>query len=297
MSLQNPYLSSDGSDGFTWLRGNLHAHTTLSDGQLPPEAVIAAYEQAGYDFLAISDHDKLVPPAQYQARTSMTLLPADEVTAAGPHILAVQVATVIEPDPDRQAVIDATRAQGGFAILNHPNWQKHYNHFPQEQMERLTGYAGIEIYNGVIERLEGAALATDRWDRLLASGRRGVWGYAHDDSHARRDVARGWNVVQAADRSVNAICDALRHGRFYASSGVDITRIEVNGSTILVAAPGAQRIRFVGAWGVELYCADASEGRYEVTGREEGGYVRVECHGEGTKTAWTQPFFFSEANS
>ena len=63
MSLQNPYLSN----GFTWLRGNLHAHTTLSDGQLPPEAVIAAYEQAGYDFLAISDHDKLVPPAEYQA--------------------------------------------------------------------------------------------------------------------------------------------------------------------------------------------------------------------------------------
>ena len=42
--------------------------------------------------------------------------------------MAVQVATVIEPDPDRQRVIDAALAQGGFAILNHPNWQKHYNH-------------------------------------------------------------------------------------------------------------------------------------------------------------------------
>jgi hypothetical protein len=53
--LENPYLNSssgDGSNGFVWLRGNLHAHTTLSDGQLPPEQVIAAYEQAGYDFLA-----------------------------------------------------------------------------------------------------------------------------------------------------------------------------------------------------------------------------------------------------
>lgn len=288
MLLHNPYLS----DGFTWLRGNLHAHTTLSDGQLPPEQVIAAYEQAGYDFLALSDHDRLVPPADYQARTPMTLLPADEVTAGGPHMLAVQVAQVIEPDPDRQIVIDATLSQGGFAILNHPNWQRHYNHFPQEVMERLTGYAGIEIYNGVIERLEGAALASDRWDRLLASGRR-VWGYASDDFHVPRDLARGWNVVQVADRSGDALCDALRHGRFYASTGVEISHIEVNGGTIRVRAPGAQRIRFVGAWGVEWEVVDASEARYDVTGRE-GGYVRVECYGEGTKTAWTQPFFVSD---
>ena len=58
MTIQNPYLR----DGFTWLRGNLHAHTTLSDGASPPEEMIAAYERAGYDFLAISDHDRLVPP-------------------------------------------------------------------------------------------------------------------------------------------------------------------------------------------------------------------------------------------
>lgn len=289
MTLQNPYLS----DNFTWLRGNLHAHTTVSDGESPPEEVIAAYEKAGYDFLAISDHDRLVPPDQYRALTRMTLIPADEVTAAGPHVLAVQVAEVVEPDPHRQKVIDATVAQGGFAILNHPNWQRHYNHFPQELMERLAGYAGIEIYNGVIERLEGSALATDRWDRLLADGRR-VWGYAHDDSHAFRDVARGWNVVQAADRSVGALCDALREGRFYASTGVEITRIAVDGQTISLAASNAQRIRFLGARGVEFHYADAGEARYQVTGRE-GGYVRVECYGEGARMAWTQPFFFATA--
>jgi hypothetical protein len=91
----------------------------------------------------------------------MTLIPADEVTAGGPHLLAVQVGEVVAPDPDRQKVIDATLAQQGFAVLNHPNWQAHYDHFPQELMARLDGYAGIEIYNGVVERLEGA-----RWRRI-----------------------------------------------------------------------------------------------------------------------------------
>jgi hypothetical protein len=288
MNLLNPYLCS----GFTWLRGNLHTHTTISDGVSPPEVVIAAYEELGYDFLAISDHDKLVPPSDYQSLTKMTLIPADEVSRQGPHILAVQIHDVIAHDPNRQKVIDDTNAQGGFAVLNHPNWQKHFNHFPQELMEQLTGYAGIEIYNGVIERLEGSAIATDRWDKLLVSGRR-VWGYAHDDSHRPGDIGRGWNVVQSTDRSVGAICDALRNGRFYASTGVDITRIEVHDHTISLTAPNAQRIRFLGAWGKEFRYVDASEADYEVSG-EEGGYVRVECYGEGIKAAWTQPFFLEQ---
>lgn len=288
LAIQNPYLADDS----LWRRGNLHAHTTLSDGESPPEVVIASYERLGYDFLAISDHDQLVPPETYQSLTRMTLVPADEVTRNGPHILAVQIQACVEPSSDRQQALDAIAAQGGFAILNHPNWQQHFNHCPQECMEQWTGYAGIEIYNGVIERLEGSALATDRWDRLLGSGRR-VWGFAHDDSHAPGDIARGWNVVQAQEPSVSALCDALRQGRFYASTGVDIARIEAESGTLRVVAPAARRIRFLGAWGRELYYTDADEAAYAVAGNE-GGYVRIECFGEGGRTAWTQPFTITE---
>ena len=41
--------------GHFW-RGNLHAHSTLSDGALNPETVVGAYKQAGYDFIQVSDH-------------------------------------------------------------------------------------------------------------------------------------------------------------------------------------------------------------------------------------------------
>jgi hypothetical protein len=37
-------------------RGNLHTHSTLSDGALEPERVINAYRGAGYDFMCLSDH-------------------------------------------------------------------------------------------------------------------------------------------------------------------------------------------------------------------------------------------------
>jgi hypothetical protein len=37
-------------------RGNMHTHSNRSDGVLPPEAVVAAYRERGYDFLVLSDH-------------------------------------------------------------------------------------------------------------------------------------------------------------------------------------------------------------------------------------------------
>ena len=37
-------------------RGNLHAHSNLSDGARGPEEVVAAYRSAGYDFAQLSDH-------------------------------------------------------------------------------------------------------------------------------------------------------------------------------------------------------------------------------------------------
>ena len=40
-----------------WLKGNLHAHSTNSDGRLTPEQLAKAYKERGYAFLAVTDHD------------------------------------------------------------------------------------------------------------------------------------------------------------------------------------------------------------------------------------------------
>ncbi|MGR3700272.1 MAG: PHP domain-containing protein, partial [Roseovarius sp.] len=37
-------------------RGNLHTHSTRSDGVLPPEEVCRRYAAEGYDFMALTDH-------------------------------------------------------------------------------------------------------------------------------------------------------------------------------------------------------------------------------------------------
>src|SRR5262249_16871196 len=40
------------------IRGDLHAHTDWSDGQLPLEKLIAAAEARGYEYIAVSDHSR-----------------------------------------------------------------------------------------------------------------------------------------------------------------------------------------------------------------------------------------------
>lgn len=287
--LRNPYRSGQN----LWLRGNLHAHTTMSDGVSAPAEVIASYERRGYDFLAITDHDLLIPPQEYQDQTAMVLIPGVEVSASGPHILHLGTKAVVEPDADRQRVIDAINASGGLAIFNHPNFERSFNHFPQELMETLNGAIGIEVYNGLVERYSGAALASDRWDRLL-SKEQWLWGFGTDDLHRPEDIAIAWIVVQAEERTADAILDGIRHGRFYASTGVTIKKVTVAGRTVSIETADAQRIRFITGWGgVIRSTVDDHQASWTVPDvpdlLERLKYVRVECYGAGGRMAWTQP--------
>jgi len=283
-TILSPYLAAPGA---VWLRGNLHTHTTRSDGRGSPQETIEAYARLGYDFLALSDHDL---PADYSGLDprGMLLLPCSEVSAGGGHVLSVGCRGRIHPDPDRQKVIDAIRAEGGLAVLSHPNWEEHFNHYPFEELERLTGYAGLEVFNGCILELFGSELASDKWDRLLALGRR-VWGCAHDDTHRLERSGRGWNVVLARKRSAEAVLEALAAGSFYASSGVAIKDIRTDGSRLIVTAPDAEGIEAIGVLGRRLAWVEGPELVFDASACPEP-FFRVECLGRAGRMAWTQPF-------
>lgn len=279
----------------TWLWGNLHSHSTNSDGSRPPENVIQDYAARGYDFLALSDHDTFTDPTKYQSVTAVVTIPAVEVSANGPHMLHLGATDAVSPDEDRQAVIDAIHADGGVAVPAHPNWQESFAHWPHAELERVEGYAGIEIYNGLIEHHPGAARATDRWDQLLSTGRR-VWGFANDDSHRAWDVAQGWNVVRADERTPEAILDALASGNFYASTGVTIKRIDVSGNELTIETADADSIRLLSDHGVVQQTVPSPVATFRVPDQlvhwDNHSYVRVECVGESGDMAWLQPIFF-----
>jgi hypothetical protein len=284
----NPYVQREGE----WLRGNLHAHTSPASGCsiIPLEDLLGGYRQAGYDFLAVSDHMKLTPAPD----AGMIIIPGIEWNApegnrhTGVYALdpeRVRPACVLT---DQEVLLGAPDSADMLRILNHPNWELR-PHYRREELAALRGYDGIEIYNAVIRRLSGYEIATDKWDYLLANDRR-VLGFASDDAHRASDIGLGWMVARATARTPRAVLAALKTGNCYCSSGVTITDIYRDGDLIAVETADAQEIQAIGTGGRLLHTVPDRALAFSLDGLSET-YVRFTCYGPGSAMAWTQPFF------
>ena len=95
----------------------------------------------------------------------------------------------------------------------------------------------------------------------------------------------------AAEPSRQVICDALRQGRLYASTGVTLKRIVVGADTYAVFPSDASaKVEFVGQGGRVLQDGVAGAdgaARFRLAGGEE--YVRARVTTGDGKHAWTQP--------
>ncbi|HRS05551.1 MAG TPA: CehA/McbA family metallohydrolase [Candidatus Ratteibacteria bacterium] len=293
INIKNPY---DLKNGF-WIKGNLHTHSTRSDGTLSPQDVIDAYAKLGYGFLAFSDHDVIITENDYKKlnNNGLVLISGTEISADGPHLLYIDCEKDIIPSPQRQEVFNRIneifkQTGHGFAVVNHPNWQSQFDHCTIEQMTEWVGYLGMEIYNGTICRLDGSPYALNKWDILLSLGKK-IWGFANDDSHRQGEIGIGWNVVFTSEKSSQAIVDAIIKGNFYCSTGVVIKDIRCNGERVYLETENAKKIAAVCNVGRRFSVSYSSSIEVEIPVNTK--YVRFECWGEAEQMAWTQPIFIS----
>ncbi|MGP8330471.1 MAG: PHP domain-containing protein [Methanosarcinaceae archaeon] len=284
MCLHLKYISSYSNIG-KWYKGNLHAHCAENSGcsAIPLKGLIARYIEKKYDFLAITDHDHLTKLPDALQTNKIQILRGFEYSRER-HMLIIGVDGLIRLD--QQLSITRAKNQNALVILNHPNWEqpKHWN---MEQLLALDGYDGIEIYNGLINRLAGKSIATDVWDQLLTKGK-WCWGFATDDSHEIFDIGRAWVWVQAARCDAKSIIPALQHGDFYASTGVKLKTIKLIQNKIHIETDEETAFRFIGPEGKVLGTHLGSLAEYWIEGRED--YVRVEGWND-KGWFWTQPFF------
>jgi hypothetical protein len=302
-----------GSDPFaaggTWLRCALHAHTTNSDGELPPDKLVRHYERAGFDVLAITDH--FVRTAE-PSTDALLVIPSAEIdaTAGGEnaHVLALGVdAAPVRPDGEfapLDEVVAWVRAHGGVPYLAHTYWSG----LRTGLWEECAGLAGIEVYNAGCELEIGRGFGTTHWDEALERGRL-LYGIATDDSHhPGYDSGFAWVWVRCAERSGDAVLAALRDGRFYSSTGPVIQELEVDDDAVRVRASAAVRIQLLTGRrrgssvnagrlgyayrGRALATTDDGEiveARLERPARVP--YGRLEVTDRGGRRAWTNPLW------
>jgi len=285
----------------TWYRGNLHLHTTNSDGQLSPQEAADLYRENGYDFLAITDHWHLTDPEGVAVGDDFLLVPGEEINGFEPetdmiwHIVGLfpQRGVVREGDRPAQWGIDALRAVGADVVFAHPYWSGDL----VPEMLALEGFFAIEVFNTTCERAHGRGHSLVHWDGLWHAGRR-PWGLAVDDAHhGRFDGLQGWIMLKAPTLSLEAVRTALHAGQFYASTGPEIHDLKLTNGQITVRcspcrAVHVQSNRWIGR---SAYAEKAYGGTGEpltdatLAVHDEATYVRVTCTDYTGRSAWTNP--------
>ncbi|MFF3359876.1 CehA/McbA family metallohydrolase [Streptomyces sp. NPDC002917] len=282
-------------------RGNLHTHSDQSDGALSPNATAQYYREAGYDFLAVTDHFRAEYGFPVTDTTSLrtegftTLLGAElhaPRTEAGPswHIVAIGLPLgFAPPGPEETGPELARRARtaGAFVGMPHPAASL----LSTADAESLDAAHAVEVYNALAARENRG----DSWhltDVLLNRGHQ-LHAYAADDAHLQPQDPPGcaaWVQVRAKSLHPGQLLAALKAGHYYSSTGPELFDISLTSEHITIHCSPARKVLITGG----APGAQVAQGRdlTECTlplAMFRGRFCRVTVEDDTGGRAWSNP--------
>lgn len=284
-------------------RGNLHTHSTASDGAWSPEAVCDFYRVNGYDFVAITDHflehyDFPVTDTQNYRTDTFTTLVGAELHAGKTehgqlwHILAVGLPLdFAPPTKDETGPQIAQRAvdAGAYVAVAHPQWYT----LTENDVLSLGDVHAIEVFNGTaIDHND----RVDSWymmDLMLARGRH-YTACATDDAHfrpERADAITGWVYVKANECQPESLLESLKRGWYYSSTGPQIHGVTQTEDEVMVRCSPAERVFITGAGhnSVSVHGRGITEAHLPLRSFRSP-YARVTVRDANNQRAWSNPF-------
>ncbi|QFU83810.1 PHP domain-containing protein [Natronorubrum aibiense] len=189
----------------------LHAHSSLSyDGRDPVELILEQADAVGLDAIAVTDHDEIdasLAAAERAPEYGLIGIPAMEISSKAGHILGFGLEEAVPPGLSYESTLEAIHDQGGLAVIPHPFQESRHGVMARISRDELAKGDAIEIYN--------SRLLTGRANRQAErfANSRGLPATAGSDAHISEMVGQAVTRVDADDRSVDAILDAIRDGR------------------------------------------------------------------------------------
>ena len=292
-------------------RGNLHTHSTLSDGVLAPQEVCRRYKAEGYDFIALTDHFlgmfdfPIADTVPFRDDTFTTLLGAELHSGAQEngelwHILAVGLPADFAPPTTKFFVADDTQETGpqiaeravkagAYVAVAHPHWSG----LTLDDARSIKAAHAVEGYN------HGCAMGCDRadgfhtGDLLLAEGRR-LHLIATDDAHfSEPDHFGGWVMVKAEANAPEALLAALTAGTFYSSQGPEIRDIRITDKHIEVDCSAAVSVivQSGGNAAKAVHGNSMTQASYPLNYFSKWPWLRVTVIDRAGKRAWSNPIW------
>lgn len=191
--------------------GNLHIHTTYSDGSGNIEDVVMAAKKAGIDFVGITDHNTLKGYKEGKEGwyDDVLVLIGAELNTRYNHYLAFDVNEDIRDHTSNpQQTIDEVKKQGGFGFIAHPFEKGSRLVFEGKAFTwnawNVKGYTGISIWN-----------YCSRWRDAVTSIVKGFYCYYINRTHQigpDDETLRKWDELTQTRKVVGIGCsDAHAH--------------------------------------------------------------------------------------
>jgi len=285
-------------------RGNLHCHSTYSDGTLSPEEVIAAYRGEGYDFVALTDHfwrhgARGVNDTRPLRTPEFTTLLGAELHAPRMesgvewHLLGIGLPPDFAAPGESETMPEIARRAahaGAFVGLAHP---KGLNMTLADALSIDVAH-GVEVWSDMSAQTNDAGESWYMADMLATYGHRRT-AFASDDAHFWPGIRAfgGWVQVRAEALDPDALLAALKAGHYYASHGPEIYDIAIDGDALHVRCSPARLVAVTGRG--NRYAHRAGERITEATLPLAGvteAYCRVTVVDAEGKRAWSNPIWF-----
>jgi histidinol phosphatase-like PHP family hydrolase len=175
------------------LKGQLHIHTTCSDGELSPQETADLYSDLGMDFIAFTDHDYLIrhdyERVTKEVRSKMLVFHGVELT-------------VFE-----RGYFHISRIFGNREIIHVFNHPADYGLGVKQLVERMCLLSKKNAIDAVEITMNG--FYTARYDVPEIAYPK----IATDDSHGRAGCCRTWIEVESR-RNKDCILRAIKNGDF-----------------------------------------------------------------------------------
>jgi len=261
-----------------YFKTNLHTHSNLSDGELTPQEVKAAYQERGYSVVALTDHNIIVDHSDMNDPDFLMLTGVEiniNETASTPsqklrmkafhmNLIAKKADNLWQPVPvstkrdttipyralvqaeDMERVHTPEAINAMIARANEKGFLVMYNH-PRWSLHTYADYSHFEGLWGVeIRNTECCCLGYNEncshvYQELLMQGKQ-MFPTATDDTHNPSAIGGSWIMVGARKLAYPDVIEALENGDFYASCGPEIHELTMEGDMLRIRCSDAAQI-------------------------------------------------------
>lgn len=262
-------------------KGNMHCHSTMSDGSLTPNELKKEYKEQGYSFLAITDHEHIINHSYLDDDEFITITSAEYSIKEFPeqstlvnkrmkvchlnlyakkqdndtticynstldHFSKGKIRENLSKLPEYKRIYGAEGINKLIKKANESGFFVCYNH-PRWSLENYADYSGydglwgVEIFNYSCLREGLYDYDINVFDDFLRDGKM-IYASCGDDNHLKVNQFGAFVMVNAASLTYDNIINALLNGNFYSSMGPEIYEIYTENNKVYIKCSKAKQI-------------------------------------------------------